>query len=168
LTIAAVGEAWCFLIDAVSYVAVIASLLAMHLAARPLLQERARVLDELRGGFGYVFGFAPVRELLLNVAPIGILGMPYAVLMPVFAAKILGGGAHTQGLLMTASGAGALLGTVYLASRHSVVGLGKVIGAMACILAGAWFAFRRPMLAEYVRPIYVERGILPPLEEPVA
>jgi MFS family permease len=254
--IAAVGEGWCFILDAVSYVAVIVSLLAMRLPARPPQRERARIVDELRGGFGYVFGFAPVRELLLNVALVGTMGMPYAVLMPVFAAKVLHGDAGTQGLLMGASGVGALAGTVYLASRHTVVGLGKVIvastlmlsaglivfsfshtllvslavlpfvgagmmlqaasantilqtvveeelrgrvmafysvavlgtmpigsliagivanrigaprtifiGAIACIFAALWFASRRPLLARHVRPIYVERGILPPPDE---
>jgi MFS family permease len=197
-----------------------------------------------------------VRELLLNVALIGTMGMPYAVLMPVFASKVLHGGPHTLGILMTASGSGALLGTVYLASRHTVLGLGKVIvaatmmlsaglilfslshslwlsmlalplvgagmmlqsssantilqtivdedlrgrvmaffsvavlgtqplgslaagavaerigaprtilaGAVVCVLTGVWFAFRRPLLAHHVRPIYIERGILPPPEE---
>jgi len=254
--IAAVGEGWCFMIDAVSYAAVILSLLAMRLNRAPATRERARMLDELRSGVRYAFGFAPVRELLLNVALVGTMGMPYAVLMPVFASKVLGGGPHTLGILMTASGCGALLGTVYLASRHTVLGLGKVIvagtmmlsagliafslshslglsllalplvgagmmlqaasantvlqtivdedlrgrvmafysvavlgtqplgslaagalaerigaprtilaGAVVCVLTGVWFALRRPMLAHYVRPIYIERGILPPPEE---
>lgn len=256
LIIAAVGEGWCFAIDGISYVAVILSLLAMRLPAREVPAERPHVLDELRSGFDSVFRFAPVRELLLNVALIGTMGMPYAVLMPVFAAKILHGGANTQGLLMTASGAGALAGTIYLASRHTVVGLGRVItaatmllsaglivfalsrnlllsmlvlpavgagmmlqaasantilqtivderlrgrmmafysvavlgttpigslaagvlaehigaprtilcGAVLCAAGGVWFAIRRPLLAELVRPIYVERGILPPVQE---
>src|SRR5690349_5061964 len=90
--IAAVGEGWCFMIDAISYVAVIASLLAMRIARTSSRPEREPMLDELRHGVRYVFGFAPVRELLLNVALIGTLGMPYAVLMPVFASKVLGGG----------------------------------------------------------------------------
>ncbi|MFP5247201.1 MAG: MFS transporter [Thermoanaerobaculia bacterium] len=133
--IAAVGEGWCFIIDAISYVAVIASLVAMRLPPRTVHREREPLLSELRSGFDYVFGFAPVRELLLNVAIVGVMGMPYAVLMPVFASKILHGGAYTQGLLMTATGAGALAGTVYLASRHSVLGLGKVIIASTLLLS---------------------------------
>ena len=133
--IVAVGEGWCFMIDAVSYLAVIASLLAMRLPPRTVSREREHILAELRSGFGYAFGFAPVRELLLNVSIVGIMGMPYAVLMPVFASKILHGGASTQGLLMTAVGAGALAGTFYLASRHSVLGLGKVIIRRRCCWA---------------------------------
>src|SRR5207244_10075826 len=118
--IAAVGEGWCFMIDAISYVAVIVSLLAMRLPERAVARAGTRMLEELRSGVQYVWGFAPVRELLLNVALIGTMGMPYAVLMPVFASKILHGGPHTLGLLMTASGTGALVGTIYLASRHTV------------------------------------------------
>ena len=256
IIIAIVGEGWCFMIDAISYIAVIVSLLAMNVPAREIVRSGTRLMAELRSGFQYVYGFTPVRELLINVALISLLGMPYAVLMPVFASTVLHGGAHTLGILMTSVGVGALCGTAYLASRHSVVGLGKVIvgstlmlsaglvvfslshslwlslavlpfvgagmmlqasssntilqtvvsedlrgrvmafysvavlgtqpigsliggivadrigashtiliGAIGCLLAGLWFAYRRPLLAQHVRPIYIERGILPPVEE---
>ncbi len=249
--IAMVGEAWCFLLDGVSYVAVIASLLAMRFASRERPRKETHMFDELRTGLRYVLGFAPVGALLLQVTLVSVMGMPYAVLMPVIAGKVLHGGPHTLGLLMTATGVGALLGTLYLASRHTVLGLGKVIvaatvglsagliafsfsrtllvsmavlplvgagmmlqaasantilqtvvdeklrgrvmafytmavlgtqpigsllagaladrigaqhtiltGALACLAGGLWFAARRKKLAEYVRPIYVERGIL--------
>ena len=141
LIIAAVGEGWCFMIDAISYVAVILSLLAMRLPERGAPRARARMLEELHSGVRYVLGFPPVRELLINVALIGTMGMPYAVLMPVFASKVLHGGPHTLGLLMTASGLGALAGTVYLASRHSVVGLGKVIVAATMMLSAGLIVF---------------------------
>ena len=210
------------------------------------------MFDELRAGVRYAARFAPVAALLLQVTLVSVMGMPYAVLMPAIAAKVLHGGPHTLGLLMTASGAGALIGTVYLAARHTVLGLGKVIvvatvalsagliafsfsntlvvsmavlpfvgagmmlqsaaantilqtivdqdlrsrvmafysmavlgtqpigsllaglladrigaqrtiltGAIACLAGGLWFAFRRRALAVHVRPIYIERGILP-------
>jgi MFS family permease len=251
ILIAAVGEGWCFLLDTFSYVAVIFSLLAMRVARRERPAKQTHMIDELRAGFRYVAGFAPVAALLTQVALVSIMGMPYAVLMPVIAGKVLHGGPHTLGLLMTAVGAGALLGTVYLAARHTVLGLGKVIvaatvtlsigliafsfsntlvvsmailpfvgagmmlqaasantilqtivdtklrgrvmafysmavlgtqpigslmagaladrigaqrtilaGAVVCLIGGLWFAARRKKLAEYVRPIYVERGIL--------
>jgi MFS family permease len=251
ILIAAVGEAWCFLLDGVSYIAVILSLLAMRFVVRERPHRQTHMIDELRAGLRYVTRFAPVTALLLQVTLISVLGMPYTVLMPVIAAKVLHGGPHTLGILMTATGAGALLGTIYLASRHTVVGLGKVIvvattmlsagliafsfsptlllscavlplvgagmmmqaagantilqtivdeklrgrvmafytmavlgtqpvgsllagaladrigaqhtifiGAIGCLLSGAWFGFRRKRLAELVRPIYIERGIL--------
>lgn len=256
LLIAAVGEGWCFGIDAVSYLAVIATLLAMKFSRRGERPPRKQMVDELREGVRYSFGFAPVRSLLTQVAIVSVMGMPYAVLMPVIAKQVLHGGPNTLGILMTAVGSGALLGTVYLASRRSIVGLGKVIvaatamlgvgliafslshslmlslivlplvgagmmlqsasantilqtvvapelrgrvmafytmailgtqpigslvagaiadrigaqhtiliGAIVCLFGGAWFSFMRPRLAEDVRPIYMERGIIPTDEQ---
>jgi MFS family permease len=90
--------------------------------------ERAGpVLRHIKDGFGYAFGFAPIRDLLLVLAGISLLGIPYVVLFPVFARDILGGDASTLGLLTASSGAGALVGALYLASRDSVRGLGRVI-----------------------------------------
>lgn len=128
--VAAAGEAWCFAVDALSYVAVIASLLLMRLP--PTVSARGgggagAFVGELREGLGYAFGFAPARALLTVVALVSMLGMPYTVLMPDIAARVLHGGPGTLGWLMTAAGAGALTGAGYLASRRSVVGLGRVI-----------------------------------------
>ena len=86
----------------------------------------ARVLNELRTGFHYVMGSDPIRTALLLLAIVSALGMPYTVLMPVIVSTVLHGGPSTLGLLMTASGLGALAGALYLASRESVVGLGRV------------------------------------------
>jgi len=252
ILIATVGEGWCFGVDAISYVAVIISLLLMTLTpAKKAGVIDTHMLEELRTGWKYVAGFAPVRALLLSVALVGLAGMPYATLMPVIASKVLHGGPHTLGILMTASGIGALAGTLYLASRHTVVGLGKVIvaaslglslglmafsfsralwlsmlilpvvgaglmlqaaasntilqtvvderlrgrvmafysvaimgtqpigsllagmaaahigsemtifyGALACLAGALWLGWKRPMLAEHIRPIYIERGIV--------
>ena len=141
--IAVAGEGWCFLVDAISYVAVILSLLAMRFTRPVVIRPRSRMLEELRSGVSYAFGFPPVRALLADVAIVGTFGMMYTTLAPVIASKVLHGGAHTLGILMTASGLGALLGTVYLATRHTVVGLGRVIVAanLALSLALAAFAF---------------------------
>ena len=118
--IAAVGEGWCFLIDAISYIAVIASLLAMRLPrARTRRARDATCSRSCATGFRYVTGFAPIRTALLLLALVSTMGMPYTVLMPAIAAKVLHGGPHTLGLLMTASGVGALGGALYLASRRS-------------------------------------------------
>jgi MFS family permease len=139
--IATVGEGWCFMADAVSYIAVIASLAAMHVRPFAPATEIVPVRAALAAGYAYVAGFAPVRSGLLLVALISTLGMPYQVLMPVMASDVLGGGAHTLGLLMTATGLGALAGTLYLASRPSVVGLGRHIGRAAIAFGTALIVF---------------------------
>jgi MFS family permease len=141
ILIAATGEAWCFLLDGVSYVAVIASLLMMRLPpARPRGPEK-RVLVDLKDGFRYAFGFAPIRSVLLLVTLISLMGMPYTVLMPVIADQVLHGGPHTLGFLMGATGIGALSGAVYLASRRSVLGLGRVISRAAVVFGCGLIAF---------------------------
>ncbi len=147
LLIATVGEGWCFGADAISYIAVILSLLMMQRTPAKRAKVDTHMLDELRTGWRYVAGFAPVRALLLNVALVAMMGMPYATLMPVIASKVLHGGPHTLGILMTASGIGALAGTLYLASRHTVVGLGKVIvaGTIALSLGLIAFSFSRSL-----------------------
>ena len=132
--VAVVGEGWCFTIDAVSYLAVIASLLAMKVAPRPRPATQARVLESLAEGFRYVRSHAPIRSILLFMACVSLVGVPYMVLMPVFAARVFSGGPHTLGLLMGASGLGALAGALWLASRRSVLGLGRVI----CVAAGTF------------------------------
>ncbi|HEX6809128.1 MAG TPA: MFS transporter [Gemmatimonadaceae bacterium] len=253
ILIAAFGEGWCFMVDAISYLAVIASLLAMRLAGeRALSVRRASALEELREGVRYVSGFVPARTVLLLLALVSTMGMPYMVLMPAVASGVLHGGPHTLGFLMTASGVGALTGALYLAARPSVLGLGRAIavatatfgvglaafalshtlwlslvllpvagggfmvqtastntilqtivderlrgrvmafyamaflgtapigslvagvvasrigvqmtiflGGLACVAGGAWFALRLPKLRAMIRPIYIERGILP-------
>jgi predicted MFS family arabinose efflux permease len=126
IIIAVAGEGWCFMIDAISYAAVIWSLLAMRV---PRTERRVGgdLLEELRTGFRYVSGFAPVRTALLLLALVAAMGMPYTVLMPVVASRTLHGGAHTLGFLMTASGLGAVIGALYMASRRTVLGLGRVM-----------------------------------------
>ena len=131
--VATAGEGVCFIINSFSYLAVIMALAAMRIAPRPPRLQQRHVLQELREGVTYAFGFGPIRSILLLIAFVSLMGMPYAVLVPVFAKEILHGGAHTFGFLMTAAGSGALIGTLYLASRRNVVGLGRVI-VMAVIL----------------------------------
>ena len=139
LLIAVLGEGSCFLLNGISYFAVLISLLAMRVAPRPARQVRSSMLYELREGVSYAVGSVPIRVILLLMALISLMGMPYAVLMPVFAKEVLHGGPHTYGFLMASSGVGALTGTVYLASRRSVIGLGRLI-AIACALFGAGVA----------------------------
>jgi MFS family permease len=138
--IAAVGEGWCFLVDAISYLAVIASLLAMRIPREERRPSESRLVEELRAGFRYVSGFVPIRTVLLLLALVSTMGMPYTVLMPAVAAKLLHGGPHTLGWLMTASGAGALAGAFFLAARPSVLGLGRVIGTASALFGAALIA----------------------------
>jgi MFS family permease len=129
------SEAWCFLINAVSYLAVIASLAAMRLATPPPKPVAANWLAGLAEALRFAYGFAPCRILLGLVALVSFVAAPYASLMPVFARDILGGGAHTLGLLVGASGAGAMVGVLLLATRKTAVGLERLI-AVAGICAG--------------------------------
>jgi MFS family permease len=133
ILIAAVGEGWCFFVDAVSYGAVITSLLAMRIKPRPRRARHEPVMRELGEGFRYVFGSPPIRAVLWLIALVSLMGMPYQVLMPVMANRVLHGGAHTFGFLMGSAGVGALAGTLYLASRKTSAGLGRVVVGSAFV-----------------------------------
>lgn len=133
LLVAALGEGPVFLLNAASFLAVLASLLAMRVAPRTAPRGRADVLRNLREGVGYAWAFPPMRTALLVLAIVSLVGMPYAVLLPVFASDVLGGDARTLGLLMSSAGLGALAGALYLASRTTVRGLGRVIAGAAIV-----------------------------------
>jgi MFS family permease len=133
MLIAVSSEGWCFLIDGISYLAVIASLLMMHIHAAPAARKVSSMLSELKTGWTYVSNFVTVRTILLLFAIVSLMGMPYVVLMPVFAAKILHGGPHTLGFLMAAMGVGALVSALSLAVRSSVRGLIRMIPAAAVV-----------------------------------
>jgi MFS family permease len=141
VVIAAVGEGYCFLIDGVSYMAVIASLLLMHVAPAGAARVQRRVLQELGEGWRYVAESVPIRSILLQLALISLAGMPYTVLMPVFAARILHGGPNTLGFLTAASGIGALAGAITLAMRKSILGLGMRIAVCSAFLGVSLIAF---------------------------
>lgn len=121
------GEGICFLVNGVSYIFVIAFLFMMKISPRDVTKRTTHVVHELKEGFRYTFGFAPIRSIILLLALISLMGMPYTVLMPYFAKNVLHGGPHTFGFLMGSSGIGALAGAIYMASRKSVLGLGKII-----------------------------------------
>jgi len=139
--IAATGEGTCFLLNGLSYLFVIGSLLMMKITPKKAKIQEGRVLQGLKEGFSYVFGFAPIRSIILLLGLVSLMGMPYAVLMPVFAKEILHGGSHTFGFLMGASGVGALAGALYLASRKSILGLGKIIPLSAAVFGFGLIAF---------------------------
>lgn len=141
LVIAAAGEGWCFLIDGFSYFAVIASLLLMRIDARFLQRTAAGMLEQVREGWDYVRTFRPIRSILLLFSLLCLMGYPYAVLLPVFAAQVLQGGPATLGWLSTASGIGALISALSLAVRKAVLGLTRMLQIAAGMLGGALILF---------------------------
>ena len=141
LVIAAYGEGWCFLIDGLSYLAVIASLLMMRIKPINVRRNTASMLEQMREGWDYVRGFRPIRTILLLFALLSLMGWPYSVLLPVFASQVLHGGAHTLGWLTGASGIGALISGLSLAVRKSVVGLTRMLQIAAALLGGALILF---------------------------
>jgi MFS family permease len=141
IIIGAVGEGYCFLIDGVSYLAVIASLLMMHVTVAQAARQTTSMLQQLHEGWTYVKGFSPIRTILLLFAVISLTGMPYLVLMPIFATKVLHGGPHTLGWLMGASGVGALLAAGRLALKKSVRGLTSGIQFAAFLFGGGLILF---------------------------
>jgi MFS family permease len=141
LLIAVSSEGWCFLIDGISYIAVIISLLMMRVHVPAVIRKASSMIEELREGWSYVSSFTPVRSILLLFALVSLMGMPYMVLMPVFAGNVLHGGPHTLGFLMGAAGAGALVSALSLVLRRSVRGLTKMIAISAMVFGTALVAF---------------------------
>ena len=127
ILVATVGEGMCFLINGISFIAVIIALLFMKLKKIKFKVGTGYIMTkEIKEGFKYTFGFAPIRSILLLLGLVSLMGMPYTVLMPIFAKDILHGGSHTLGFLMASAGIGAMIGGVYLASRKTVLGLVKL------------------------------------------
>ncbi len=141
MVIAASNEAWCFLIDGISYLAVIASLVAMRIHAPAIRRKAASTFTEMKEGWSYVSGFLPIRTILLLFAVVSLMGMPFVVLMPIFAAKVLHGGPHTLGFLMGAMGVGALISALSLAARKNVRGLIRMIALAAGVFGVGLIGF---------------------------
>ena len=147
VVVATIGEGPCFLLNGLSYLAVIICLYRMRLDARPL-RSLASPLEQLVEGLRFSAGAPPVRALLVLLGLVSICGIPYVILMPVFVAHVLGGGARELGMLMGASGAGAFFAAVCLARRRSVQGLGRVVaaGSIGFGLSLVGFALSRSFL----------------------
>lgn len=139
--ISSVGEGLCFLLNAVSYIAVIGALLAMKIKRKEKILKKKKVLSGLKEGIKYAYNFKPIRALLTQVAIASFAGMPYAILMPIVARDILHGNASTLGFLMGAVGIGAVAGAVYLASRRTVLGLGKWVFYASSIFGSSLILF---------------------------
>ncbi|MEQ8214084.1 MAG: MFS transporter [Smithellaceae bacterium] len=134
ILIAACGEGICFLVNGLSYIAVIYALFSMQIIYRKNKIKGKAILEELKEGFLYAFYDPKMRSILLLMALTSIIGIPFIVLIPAYAKDILQGGPQTLGFLMSAMGAGALLGAFYLASRVNVKGLRKNIPLAVCVL----------------------------------
>ena len=154
--VAAIGEGWCFFVNGVSYIAVIAGLLLMRLAPRPAIPKPGSMLVHMAEGFQFVWRTRPIRALLLLLGIVSLMGMPYAVLMPIFAGQILHSGPRGLGFLMGATGVGALCGAITLAMRRGGVhGLGRWIAYAAgafgvCLILfsfSRWFWLSAALLA---------------------
>jgi MFS family permease len=139
--IGAAGEGYCFTIDGVSYLAVIASLLMMRVKVAPAKRAVTSMLEQLKEGWTYVSGFPPIRTILLLFALISLMGMPFMVLMPIFASNVLHGGPHTLGFLLGASGVGALISAISLALRKTVRGLTTMIQVSAAVFGIGLISF---------------------------
>ena len=141
VVIAAWGEGYCFLIDGISFLAVIASLLLMVITVVQTRAPQREIWQELHEGWRYVLDSVAIRTILSLLALVSLVGFPYSVLMPIFASDILHGGPHTLGFLMAASGVGALAGAISLALRKSVVGLGRYIAICAALFGASLMGF---------------------------
>jgi MFS family permease len=135
------GVGICFLLNAVSFVAVIAALLAMKVTPPPMTRTPRHPMTEMKEGFRYAWGSPPIRTMLLLLCVISLMGAPYATLMPIFAKDILSGDAGTLGLLMAATGVGAVLGAIFLASRQSVVGISRIVAIASAVFGTGLVAF---------------------------
>lgn len=158
--IAAVGEGWCFMIDAISYIPVLASLWMMKIVhkQRPSSNDK-QLWQDIREGWTYVSQSRTIRSILMLLALVSLVGMPYTVLMPVFAEKVLGGGPNTLGMLMAATGVGALAGALYLTARKTVLGLGKFIPLAAGLFGLGLVLFSMSRSLWLSLPILVLTGV---------
>jgi MFS family permease len=162
LLIGAVGEGWCFLIDGVSYFAVIASLLMMRIKLLDVRRSTLSMLEQMREGWDYVRTFRPIRTILLLFSLLCLMGYPFAVLLPVFAVQVLHGGAVTLGWLTGASGIGALVSALSLALRKSIVGLTRMLQIAAAMLGAALvlFGLSRTLWLSLVLMAFVGFGLM--------
>ncbi len=162
ITVAAFGEGICFLLNALSFLAIIVALLAMRIKPRARKRATGRPFEDFKEGFRYAFSFMPIRYYILIVTTMTLLGTQHTTLMPVFAKDVLHGGAHTLGFLVSASGIGALLSALGFAVRKSVIGLEKfasgALGLFGC--ANIVFSFSHNMTISFVAMIVSGIGMM--------
>jgi MFS family permease len=160
--LASTSEGVCFLINAISYIFVVVSLLLMKLKNKDTIARETNVLKQLREGLDYTFGFAPIKHLILLLSVANLMGMFYSVLMPVYAEKILHGGSNTFGFLMSAAGFGALIGALYLASRETILKLGRLIPASAFLFGAGLvaLAFTNILFISLILMVFIGVGMM--------
>jgi MFS family permease len=159
ILIAATNEGICFILNGISFLFVIASLLMMKVKVKETKPRTTHVLHELREGLSYVHSFAPIKYIILLLALVSLVAMPYVFLMPVFAKKILHGGPHTLGFLMAAAGTGALTGAIYLASRKSVRGLVRIIPLSTAVFGVGLIGFSLSHVLWLSLPLILVAGL---------
>ncbi len=134
ILIASIGEGLCFFVNGASYLPVIAALLLMRVKPQPPATSKRNILKGLKEGVGYAWGSLPIISIIALQALVSLIGMPFQVLMPVFVQEILGEGPHALGFIMGCSGVGAIVATLYLATRRDPFGLVKLVPVAAAIL----------------------------------
>jgi MFS family permease len=162
LLIAFAGEGICFLINAVSFLPVIIAFIVMKIKPLEIPHHNGSILTGLKDGIGYAFGFLPIKVILILLAFIGLVAMPYIVIMPVFARDILAGDSRTYGFLMAASGIGAITGALFLASQTNVARLSKIILlSMSTFAVGAIiFSLSRTMWFSMIMMVFIGFGLM--------
>jgi MFS family permease len=160
--VAKFGEGICFMINGVTFIAVIIALLFMRLKRPKLTNVHKNAFAELKEGFRYSFGVPPIRDMLILLAVFSFAITQYTVLMPVFAKDILKGSSDTLGFLMTSTGVGALTGAIYLASRKSVLGLGKIMAVSAFLFGFTIiiFAFSKNFMLSLIMLLFAGVGFI--------
>jgi MFS family permease len=162
LLVAWIGEGWCFFANAVSYIAVIIGLLLMKLGPMRTVSKQATPIEHIAEGFRFVHRTAPIMAIMLLIGLVSLVAVPYSVLMPIFADRVLHGGARALGILMGASGVGALLGALTLAMRRGVHGLGRWIAfsAIAFGVSLVLFSFSRSFLLSVILLVPVGYAVM--------
>jgi MFS family permease len=162
IMLASTSEGVCFLLNAISYLFVIVSLLMMKIDVKTVTRKKSEIFRELKDGLKYTFGFSPIKHLIYLLGLVSLMGMSYSVLMPVFAKEVLQGGSNTYGYLMSAAGFGALIGALYLASRETVLKLGRLVPAAAILFGSGLilFSISRWFPLSVILMVFVGMGLM--------
>lgn len=160
--ISSTGESFCFLLNALSYGVFMTALMIMNVRSKTIDATQHNVFQKFKEGCVYAFGSVEIRSILIVLSVASLMSMPYFILLPVFARDILGGGAHTLGFLMAASGLGAIIGVVFLASRESAFGLETSIAAATVIMSLGLigFAYSRVMWFSLFMMVVIGYGMM--------
>jgi MFS family permease len=156
--VASVGAGICFLLDGISYLAVITAFVMMKITPTQIAASTTSTIQKLQEGFNYAFGNSAMRSMLLLLSLLGFVGLPYVILTPIYAADILQGGSETLGMLMTASALGALIASVYLSSKSNIFGLEKAIALAPALLGSGLIIFSQSRVLWLSLPVMMLIG----------